>query len=91
LIDLFTDLRNDLLDQADAGGPSAPDPESVDRITAIFNALLTGLSDGGWLPSNNEVREYVAEMAKSTDEENEYERVTREHRAFVELCNALGR
>ena len=90
LIWLFTDLRDDLADQADTGGPSGPDPETVARNTAIFDALLAGLNRKAALPGSEEVRQYVAELAKSTDEENEYERVAREHRALAELAEALG-
>jgi hypothetical protein len=91
LISLFTDLRNDLADQADAGGPSGPDPETVARVTAIFDALLTGLTGVGDFPDDERVREYVAELAKATDEDNEYGRVACEHRALAELSEALAR
>lgn len=36
---LFTDLRDDLADQADVGGPWGPDPETVARITANEHRL----------------------------------------------------
>jgi hypothetical protein len=91
LISLFTDLRGDLEDQADAGGPSGPDPVTVARTTAIFDALLAGLTGDGYFPDDERVREYVAELAKATDEDNEYERVAREHRALAELTEALRR
>jgi hypothetical protein len=90
LICLFTDLRDDLADQADAGGPSAPDPESVARLATIFDPLLAWLSGGSTLSDSDQVREYVVELAKATDEESEYERVEREHRALTELADALG-
>jgi hypothetical protein len=76
---------------ADAGGPSGPDPETVARTTAIFDALLAGLSGDGDLPDDERVREYVAELAQATDEDNEYEQVAREHRALAELSEALRR
>lgn len=88
---LFTDLRGDLADQADAGGPAGPDPETVARTTAIFDALLTGLSGDGDFPDDEAVREYVAELARATDEDNEYERVALEHRALAELGEVLAR
>jgi hypothetical protein len=91
LVWLFTDLRSDLADQADAGGPAGPDPETVARTTAIFDALLSGLAGDGGFPEDERVREYVAELAKATDEDNEYERVAREHRALAELNEALAR
>ena len=91
LVWLFTDLRTDLADQADAGGPTGPDPESVARNTAIFDALLSGLEGDGDLADDERVREYVAELASATDEENEYERVAREHRALEELGDALAK
>jgi hypothetical protein len=91
LISLFTDLRSDLADQADAGGPSGPAPETVARTTAIFDALLTGLTGDGDLPDDGRVFEYIAELAKATDEDNEYERVACEHRALGELREALAK
>lgn len=91
LIWLFSYLRDDLADQADAGGPAGPDPENVARTTAIFDALLIGLDGDGDLPDDERVREYVAELAKATDDDNEYERVAREHRALAELGDALAK
>jgi len=91
LVCLFTDLRTDLAGRADAGGPAGPDPESVARNIAVFDALLIGLGGNGQLPDDEHVRQYVVELAKATDENNEYERVDREHRAFAELAGALAR
>lgn len=91
LISLFTDLRDDLADQVDAGGPPGPDSEAMARTTTIFDALLTGLSGDGDLPDDERVLKYVAEMAKATDEDNEYEQVAREHRALAELSEALAK
>lgn len=78
LVSLFTNLRRDLEEE---------EPEA-DAI-AIFNALLGGL-DSGVFPDDEKLRAYVAELAKATDEENEYERVAREHRALAELGDALA-
>jgi hypothetical protein len=89
LVCLFSDLRRDMVDQVKAGGPSKPDPTCAAQNTAIFDALLIGLSESGTLPDSKEVRDYVARLAKSTDEENEYDRVIREHRALAELAKAL--
>lgn len=91
LIWLFTDLRSDLADQTDAGGPTGPDPENVARTTAIFDALLSALDGDGDLPDDERVREYVAELAKATDEENEYAQAALEHRALAELGDALAK
>lgn len=90
LIGLLRDLREDLAGQLKAGGHTGPDPQSAARTAAIFDALLAGLSEGGALLDSDEVREYVTDLAKSTDRENEYERVSREHRALMELREALG-
>jgi hypothetical protein len=62
----------------------------VARDLAIFDALLTGFAKGEAFPDDERVRRYVAELARATDEENEYERVSREHRALAELDDALG-
>jgi DNA-binding transcriptional ArsR family regulator len=91
LIQLFTDLCKDLADQADAGGPSGPDPETVARNIAVFDALLGVLLDESEMPDDDRVRSYVEELAKATDKENEYEHAVREHRAFAELRNTLNR
>jgi hypothetical protein len=53
--------------------------------------LLTGLTGVGDSPDDERVREYVAELVGATDEDNEYERVAREHRALAELSEALAR
>lgn len=89
LISLFTELRDDLADQADAGGPAGPHPEAVARNMAIFEALLSGLAGNGVLPDDERVREYVVGLAEATDRDNEYERVAREHRALKELGETL--
>ncbi len=57
---------------------------------AIYDALLSGLSEDGELPEDEALREYVAGLAKATDEENRYEQAVLEHRAFAELARALG-
>jgi hypothetical protein len=89
LVWLFSDLRDDLVHQADVEGPVVPDPETVARNTAIFDSLLAGLRENHTLPDTDDVREYVEELAKATDKSNEYERVAREHRALTELRNLL--
>jgi hypothetical protein len=78
LIGLFTDLRDDLEGEPGSAGKAA-----------IYEALLTGL-EGGELPDDEGVREYVAGLARATDEENEYAQVMLEHRALAELSDALA-
>jgi len=90
LIWLFTDLRDALSDQADVGGPSGPDPETVKRNTAIYNALLGALREERDWPDSDRLREYVAELARATDEDNEYKRLECEHRALAELGELFG-
>jgi DNA-binding transcriptional ArsR family regulator len=85
---LFTDLREDLVNQAGTRG--APDAETTARKRAIYDALLSGLADGGELPEDETLREYVVELAKATDEANNYEQAVLEHQAFAELGQALG-
>jgi hypothetical protein len=90
LIWLFTGLRNDLANRARSEGQGSPDPDKAARDLAIFDALLTGLEQGK-ASDDEAVRRYVAELARATDEENEYERVEREHRALTELSDAFAR
>jgi hypothetical protein len=89
LIDTFTDLRDDLEDRVRKGGRGAPDPESAGRELATYEALLAGLTQLGAFPDDEAVREYVAGLAKATDEANGYEEAALEHQAFAELVGAL--
>jgi anti-sigma-K factor RskA len=50
---------------------------------------LSGLARGDGFPDDEVVREYVIGLAKATDEANEYEQATLEHRALAELVGAL--
>lgn len=78
LVDLFTDLRRDL-----GGQPRRP------RQVAIYDVLLTGLDEGAF-PDDDELRSYVAELARGTDEANGYAQASLEHRAMAELLDALN-
>jgi len=78
LVALFTDLRRDL------EGPPGPT-----RQVAIYDALLAGL-DEGTFPDDEELRDYVAELARGTDEANGYAQARLEHRAMAELVDALN-
>jgi len=89
LVELFTDLRKGLADQADAEEQENPDPEKAARELAIFDALLAGLAQRGGLPNDEAVRRYVVELAKATDEENGYQQAALEHRALTELVATL--
>ncbi len=80
LVSLFTDLRKNL-DERGSG---------ASRERTIFDALLDGLNRGSF-PDDEKLREYVAELRESTDRENEYERVSLEHRALGELGDALAK
>ena len=90
LVSLFTDLRKDLADRTGAEGHGGPDLEKATRDLAIFDALLRGLAQPQAFPDDERLREYVADLAKATDEENEYERASLEHRALEELGAALA-
>jgi DNA-binding transcriptional ArsR family regulator len=90
LVSLFTDLREDLADQVSAKGPGFSNAETNARTRAIYDALLNGLAEGGELPEDEAVREYVAGLAKATDEANRFGQALLEHRAFAELVGALG-
>jgi hypothetical protein len=89
LIDIFTSLRDDLAEQVRKGGPGSPDPEKAARGRAIYEALLAGLTGREAFPDDEEMREYVASLARATDDANGYEQATFEHRAFGELVGAL--
>ena len=85
---LFTDLRDDLMRQI--GTKGSPSAETIARKQAIYDALLNGLADGGELPEDETLLEYVVELAKATDKANHYEQTVLEHQAFAELSRALG-
>ncbi len=80
LVSLFTDLRKNL----DEGEPRASEEG------AIFDTLLDGLNRESF-PDDKKLRAYVAGLKESTDKENEYERVSLEHRALGELSDALAK
>ncbi|MGE5283007.1 MAG: hypothetical protein ACM3N0_11950 [Chloroflexota bacterium] len=79
LVALFAELRDDL-NEEDAG--------AAEKAT-IYNALLAAL-DSGRFPDDERLREYVADLLRTTDEENGYEQAALEHRVFTELAAALG-
>lgn len=90
LVGLFTDLRQDLADRARAEGQRSLNPDKAARDLAMYDALLAGLSQPEAFPDDEDVRQYVAGLAKGADEANKYEQATLEHRAFKELVEALG-
>jgi len=90
LVEMFTDLRDDLEDQIRDGGKDDPAPEEATRKLAMYEALLAGLAQREALPDDSAIREYVAGLAKATDEANGYEQAVLEHRALGELVTALG-
>jgi hypothetical protein len=90
LLSLFTDLREDLADQVGAREAGHPGAEEIARKGRIYDALLGGLAEGGELPEDEVVCEYVLGLARATDEANQYEQTVLEHRAFAELTRALG-
>jgi len=79
LASLFAYLRENL----DEKEPRAAEER------AIFDALLDGL-DRGVFSDAKKLRTYIAELARSTDKANEYERVSLEHKALGELSDALA-
>jgi len=87
---MFTDLRDDLAEQARAGGQAGPDPEQATRDLATYDTLLAGLTGREAFPDDERVRQYVTGLMRSTDEENGYEQAVLEHRALAELAAALG-
>lgn len=91
LIWLFTDLRKDLAERAGVKGQGSPDPEKAARDLVIFDALLAGLTQEEDFPVDEAVLEYLTRLAQATDKENEYERVSLEHKALGELGNELAK
>ena len=91
LVEMFTDLRDDLEDQVRDGGKDGPDPEEAARKLEMYEALLAGLAQRESFPDDSALREYVTGLAKATDEANGYEQAALEHRAFAELVGALSR
>jgi DNA-binding transcriptional ArsR family regulator len=90
LVFLFTDLRDDLASQIGAERPGFSNAKTIARTQGIYDALLSGLTEGGQPPEDETVREYIVALAKATDKENQYEQAVLEHRAFAELVRALG-
>jgi hypothetical protein len=90
LVEMFTGLRDDLEQQVQAGDRTGPDPRKAARDLAVYEALLASLTGREAFPEDEGVRQYVADLMRATDEENEYEQVALEHRAFAELAAALG-
>lgn len=86
---MFTDLRTDLESQVRDGGKGSPDPEEAAGKLATYEALLAGLAQREAFPDDEAVRQYVAGLAKATDEANGYEQAALEHQAFAELVAAL--
>lgn len=91
LVEMFTDLRTDLENQMGESGKGSPDPEEAARKLAMYKALLAGLTQSEAFPADEAVRQYVAELAKATDEANGYEQAALEHQAFAELVAELAR
>lgn len=87
---MFTGLRDDLAEQARAGGKTGPNPEKATRDLATYDTLLAALTGREAFPDDERVRRYAADLLRSTDEENGYEQAVLEHRAFAELAAALG-
>lgn len=80
LVLLFTNLRESL---------NETEPGAAEQ-KAIFDALLDGLGRGEF-SDDGRLRAYVVGLAQATDRENEYERVSLEHRALGELGDVLAR
>lgn len=86
LVELFTDLRDDLLEQMQ----DSPEPERATSELAIYEALLGGLTGREAFPNDEGTRRFVTALAKAAEEGNAYEQAALEHRAFAELIGALG-
>lgn len=90
LVDLFLGLRSDLEQQLRDGGSVRPEPRRAARTRATYDALLSSLTTDSRFPDDEHLRAFVAEMAASTDEANDYERVSFEHWALEELSQAVS-
>jgi hypothetical protein len=91
LVEMFTDLRTDLEHQMGEGGEGSPDSEEAAGKLAMYEALLAGLTQSEAFPDDEAVRQYVAGLAKATDEANGYEQAALEHQAFAELVAEIAR
>jgi hypothetical protein len=80
----LTELFAELLKDTEESQPDATEK------AAIYAALLDALKSGSF-PDDEKLRQYVAGLAKATDEENGYELAVLEHDALAELRNALDR
>ena len=89
LVELFGGLRDDLTEQMREGEPR-PDPKKAARHLAIYDALLDALEGREPFPDDKEVRQYVASLARATDDANGYEQAALEHRALTALVVALA-
>lgn len=78
-----------MLDRARERFEGDPLVDLRQRNTGIYDAKLGVLDGAGW-SDTDDLCEYVSELARATDEDNEYKRVEREHRALEELGEALG-
>jgi hypothetical protein len=88
---MFTDLRDDLENQVRDGEKGSLDPEEAAGKLAMYEALLAGLTQSEAFPDDEEVRQYVAGLAKAIDEANGYEQAALEHQALAELVAELER
>ncbi len=89
LVELFTDLHNDLKDQMREPDKGDPRPDGPARKLEMFEALLAGLTRSAAFPDDDAVRQYVSELAEAVDQANKYEQAVLEHRALAELIDAL--
>ncbi|HEX7245850.1 MAG TPA: hypothetical protein VF245_09825 [Solirubrobacterales bacterium] len=90
LVELFTDLRNNLREQMREPGEGNPRLDEANRKLDIYEALLAGLARDAAFPDDDALREYVSGLAEGVDQANKYEQVVLEHRALAELVDALS-
>jgi len=90
LVELFTDLRNDLEEQLHEPRTQSPEPDKGAGKLEMYEALLAGLNRSAAFPDDDSVRKFISGLAEAVDQANKYEQAVLEHRALAELCDVLG-
>ncbi len=89
LVELFTDLRNDLEGQMRESEKGSSQSDETARRLEMYEGLLAGLTKRAAFPDSYAVRQYVIGLAEGVDEANKYDQAVLEHRALSELIEAL--
>lgn len=86
---LLAGVRDDLLDDLDAGRYADDRREQAERDAAAHGRVLVLLT-GGPVAVDKQMRACVCDLAEAIDRLNEYRRVVREHDAMTWLLGRVG-